>query len=232
MKNVLIAVAVLFSLSATAQKTTPKKTGGTSTAKPFKNATDSLSYALGVSVASFYKQQGIKNLNTTMLSKAISEVLTGKKLTLNENQCQSIIMNYMQKSEAEKSKPNVKAGQKFLDQNKTKAGVKQTGSGLQYEVITQGSGPKPLETDTVVVNYRGTLIDGTEFDNSYSRGEPISFPLNRVISGWTEGLQLMNVGSKYKLYIPHYLGYGLNATGSIPAGSTLVFEVELLSIKK
>ena len=232
MKKLLIAGLVLFTLSAGAQKKAPKKTVGTATAKPFKNATDSLSYALGVSVASFYKQQGVKNLNTTVLSKAIGEVLSGKKLSLNEAQCNSIIMDYMQKKDAEKSKPQVQAGQKFLEQNKTNPNIKITGTGLQYEVITQGTGPRPLATDTVVVNYRGTLIDGMEFDNSYSRGEPISFPLNRVIPGWTEGLQLMNVGSKYKLYIPHHLGYGLNGQGQIPGGATLIFEVELLQIKK
>jgi FKBP-type peptidyl-prolyl cis-trans isomerase len=232
MKNIWIAGLLLFTLSASAQKkAAPKKTTGTA-ARPLKNANDSLSYALGVSIATFYKQQGVKNLNTTTLSKAVSDVLAGKKPILNENQCNSIIMTYMQKNEEEKSRPNIEAGQKFLAQNKTKPNIKTTASGLQYEVIIQGNGPKPLATDTVVVNYRGTLINGTEFDNSYQRGEPISFPLNRVIPGWTEGLQLMPVGSKYKLYIPHQLGYGLNGAGSIPGGSTLIFEVELLSIKK
>jgi FKBP-type peptidyl-prolyl cis-trans isomerase FklB len=141
-------------------------------------------------------------------------------------------MGYMQKAEEEKSRPNVAEGQRFLEQNRTKPNVKVTATGLQYEVITLGKGARPLATDTVVVNYRGTLINGTEFDNSYQRGEPISFALNRVIPGWTEGLQLMPAGSKYKFYIPHQLGYGLNGAGSIPAGSTLIFEVELLSIKK
>ncbi|HEX8316612.1 MAG TPA: FKBP-type peptidyl-prolyl cis-trans isomerase [Flavisolibacter sp.] len=233
MKKLWIAGLVLFSVSASAQKTTPKKKIGTAVAaKPLKNSTDSLSYALGVSVATFYKQQGVKNLNTTMLSKALSDVLAGKKTVLNENQCNSIIMGYMQKAEEEKSRPNVAEGQRFLEQNRTKPNVKVTATGLQYEVITLGKGARPLATDTVVVNYRGTLINGTEFDNSYQRGEPISFALNRVIPGWTEGLQLMPAGSKYKFYIPHQLGYGLNGAGSIPAGSTLIFEVELLSIKK
>lgn len=233
MKKIWIAGIVLFSLSASAQKTAPKKKTVTkTTTNPLKNTTDSLSYALGVSVASFYKQQGIKNLNTVVLSKAVSDIMGGKKPSLDESQCNSIIMNYMQQAESEKSKPNIEEGQKFLAQNKTKAGVKTTATGLQYEVITQGSGPKPLASDTVVVNYRGTLINGTEFDNSYKRGEPITFPLSRVIPGWTEGLQLMPVGSKYKLYIPQQLGYGMNGAGSIPPGSTLIFEVELLEIKK
>jgi FKBP-type peptidyl-prolyl cis-trans isomerase FklB len=234
MKKILMAGLVLFSLSAGAQKkAAPKKTTGTAaTAKPLKNGTDSLSYALGVSIASFYKQQGVKNLNTATLSKAVGDVLGGKKPILNENQCNSIIMAYMQKAEEEKSRPNIEEGQKFLAQNRNKPNIKTTATGLQYEVITPGSGPKPAATDTVVVNYRGTLINGTEFDNSYQRGEPISFPLNRVIPGWTEGLQLMPVGSKYKFYIPHQLAYGLNGAGSIPGGATLIFEVELLNIKK
>ena len=233
MKMILVAGLAFFTLTASAQKKpAPKKTGTAVTAKPFKNGTDSLSYALGVSVASFYKQQGVNNLNTTVLSKAIGDVLGGKKPILNESQCNSIIMTYMQRVETEKSRPNVEAGQKFLAQNRTKPNIKITGTGLQYEVITQGSGPRPLATDTVVVNYRGTLIDGTEFDNSYQRGEPISFALNRVIPGWTEGLQLMPVGSKYKFYIPYQLGYGVNGTGPIPGGATLIFEVELLNIKK
>lgn len=233
MKKICIVLLSLTSLAAAAQKSTAKKpTGATAAAKPLKNESDSLSYALGVSVASFYKQQGLTNLNSTTISKAISDVLGGKKPIMDANQCQGIIMNYMNKQQESKSKPNVDAGEKFLVQNKKNAAVKTTPSGLQYEVLTQGNGAKPLVTDTVVVNYKGTLIDGNEFDNSYKRGEPISFPLNGVIRGWTEGLQLMTVGSKYKFYIPQQLGYGLNDQGPIPGGSVLVFEVELLQIKK
>jgi FKBP-type peptidyl-prolyl cis-trans isomerase len=123
------------------------------------------------------------------------------------------------------------AGQTFLARNAQEPGVMTTASGLQYKVITEGSGAQPTATDTVTVHYRGTLIDGTEFDSSYSRGEPISFPLNGVIPGWTEGLQLMTVGSKYILYIPSELGYGAQGAGAaIPPNSTLIFEVELLGI--
>lgn len=233
MKKLLIAALVLVSASAVAQKTTSKKSTGTAVAaKPLKNAIDSVSYALGVSVANFYKQQGLKQLNSATIAKAINDVMGGKKALLDDQQCNGIIMSYMQKAQAEKGKPNIEAGQKFLVENKKKANIKTTASGLQYEVLTQGSGPKPLAVDTVVVNYRGTLLNGTEFDNSYSRGQPISFPLNGVIRGWTEGLQLMPAGSKYKFYIPQELAYGMNETGPIPAGSTLVFEVELLEVKK
>ena len=234
MKKIWIAGLVLLSVPAVAQKKPiPKKTATTTraTVNPLKSGTDSLSYALGVSVASFYKQQGIHNLNTSMLSKAIGDVLSGKKPVLNEMQCNNVITAYMQKAEMEKSKPNVEAGQKFLAENKTKPNVKTTASGLQYEVLTQGTGVHPKPTDTVEVNYVGTLLDGTEFDNSYKRGQSIEFPLNGVIRGWTEGLQLMPAGSKYKFYIPYDLAYGLNGAGPIPGGSTLVFEVELLNVK-
>lgn len=233
MKNILIAVVLFSGLAATAQKGTAKKTTGAATAaKPLKNSNDTLSYALGVSVASFYKQQGLNNLNSATISKAINDVLSGKKPLLDAGQCQNIIMSSMNKMQESKSKPNVEAGEKFLAQNKKNAAVKTTASGLQYEVLKQGTGVRPAATDTVVVNYKGTLIDGTEFDNSYKRGEPISFPLNGVIRGWTEGLQLMPAGSLYKFYIPHQLGYGLNDQGPIPGGSVLVFEVELLQVKK
>jgi FKBP-type peptidyl-prolyl cis-trans isomerase len=126
----------------------------------------------------------------------------------------------------------IEAGEKFLAENKKKSGVKTTASGLQYEVIRQGDGIRPTAADTVEVNYAGTLIDGFEFDNSYKRGQSISFPLNGVIRGWTEGLQLMTAGSKYKFYVPQQLGYGMNDMGSIPGGSVLVFEIELLNVKK
>jgi FKBP-type peptidyl-prolyl cis-trans isomerase FkpA len=233
MKKIVVAALILFSLSVQAQKGKPaaRKTGGTAAARPLKNANDSLSYALGVSIATFYKQQGVKNLNTAVLSKAISDALGEKKLVMNETQCNSVIMTYMQKNEEAKSKPNIEAGQRFLEQNKTKANVKTTASGLQYEVLKEGNGARPKATDTVVVNYLGTLLDGTEFDNSFKRGEPIEFALNRVIPGWTEGLQLMAPGSKYKFYIPYNLAYGPNGNGPIPGGSTLVFEVELLNVK-
>ena len=129
-------------------------------------------------------------------------------------------------------KKNIDAGKAYLATNKKRAGIKTTASGIQYEVLRDAQGPRPLATDTVVVNYAGTLLNGTEFDNSARTGKPIEFPLNRVIRGWTEGLQLMPVGSKYKFYIPYDLAYGLNDNGQIPGGSTLVFEVELLQIKK
>ena len=230
MKKYLVAGFSLFALAAQAQKTPPKKSAP---AKPsqstpaLKNLNDSVSYAIGMSVAKFYSQQGIKNLNSAMCAKAISDVFNNKKELLTEEQANLAVMRFLNPNVFK----NIEAGEKFLAENKTKSGVKTTPSGLQYEVITEGKGARPLATDTVEVNYAGTLLDGTEFDNSYKRGAPITFPLNGVIRGWTEALQLMPVGSKYKLYVPYQLGYGMNDNGPIPGGSVLVFEVELLNIK-
>ena len=230
MKKYFVVGLALFSLSAQAQKTVPKKTAPVKTkpsAPALKNLNDSVSYAIGLSVANFYSQQGIKNLNASIVSRAINDVFAKSKLLLTEDQANLFVMRFLNPNLFQ----NIEAGEKFLAANKTKPGVKTTPSGLQYEVIKEGSGRKPLATDTVEVNYKGTLTNGTEFDNSYKRGAPISFPLNRVIPGWTEALQLMPEGSKYRLYIPHQLAYGMNDQGQIPGGSVLIFEVELLEVK-
>jgi FKBP-type peptidyl-prolyl cis-trans isomerase len=247
MKQIALSALVLtFAAGVSAQTTKPKTTAAKPAAKPaatkpvakpvpsaaLKNQTDSASYAMGVSLASFYKSQGFTTINSAIVSKAINDVMGSKTLVLDEMACNMVMNQIMTDMQSSKSKPNIEKGEAFLRQNKARPGVKTTASGLQYEVITEGTGAKPGATDNVTVNYLGTLIDGTEFDNSYKRGEPITFPLNRVIAGWTEGLQLMSVGSKYKLYIPHELGYGLRESGAIPAGSALIFEVELLDVKK
>ena len=216
-------------MAAAAQKTIAKKTvpvKKTVVVNPLKNLTDSVSYAIGSMVANFYKQQGIKSLNSTLVAKAVSDVYANKKALLTEAEANTTLMRCMN-PELTKT---LAAGEQFLAKNKNKAGVKTTASGLQYEVLIEGKGVKPLATDTVTVNYAGTLLDGTEFDNSYKRGQPATFPVGGVIPGWIEALQLMNVGSKYKLYIPQNLAYGMNGQGPIPGGSMLVFEVELLSI--
>lgn len=233
MKKIVVALLVLFSLSVQAQKKKPAVRKSTTTktattsANPLKNLTDSASYALGISVANFYKQQGLKNLNTALIAKAITDVQSDKKPLLADDVANETIMFFVNPS----LRNTIEDGKKFLAANKAKPNVKTTPSGLQYEVLKQGNGQKPGMTDTVEVNYVGTLLNGTEFDNSYKRGQPISFALNGVIRGWTEGLQLMPVGSKYKFYIPYELGYGMNGNGPIPGGATLVFEVELLKIK-
>lgn len=223
----LLAVAVM-GWSQQGSQTKPDQQSTTT----LKTLNDSASYAIGFSIASFYKQQGVTSLNTSLISKAIMDVLEGKPTTLDDNACNAAVNSFINRIQDEKSKDAIEEGKSFLATNKTKPGVKTTASGLQYEVVTEGTGARPLATDSVTVNYMGTLINGFEFDNSYKRGEPITFPLNRVIAGWTEGLQLMTVGSKYKLYIPYNLAYGSHDQGPIPGGSTLIFEVELLDVKK
>ena len=197
-----------------------------------KNLNDSASYAVGVSVANFYKQQGIKKLNATLVSKAINDIMSGKTVLLDDAAANACMNNYMTLIQTEKSKPRMDSGTVFLEQNKTKPGVMTTASGLQYEIITEGTGAKPTAQDSVTCNYMGTLLNGTEFDNSYKRGEPITFNLGGVIKGWTEGLQLMSEGAKYKFYIPYALGYGAHDYGPIPGGSTLIFEVDLIKVIK
>jgi FKBP-type peptidyl-prolyl cis-trans isomerase len=234
MKQLFLTLTLAASLAATAQtKTTAaKKPAAKPAAAPtLKTLSDSASYAVGVMMANFYKQQGITGIKTAIVAKAIDDVGANKKTLLSDADANEVMMRYMTQAQEAKSAPNIKAGETFLANNKTKAGVKTTASGLQYEVITQGSGPMPAATDSVVCHYRGTLLDGTEIDNSYKRGEPVTFAVGGVITGWTEALQLMPVGSKYKLYIPQQLAYGTMDRGNIPGGSLLVFDVELLEIK-
>ena len=196
-----------------------------------KTALDSLSYSLGMSLAQFYKQQGITSVNTSMVSRAINDALKGNKPLLNEEQMNMSITNYLQKMKTEKSAVNKKEGEAFLAANASKPGVVTLPSGLQYSVIKEGTGPKPELTDTVKCHYHGTLINGKVFDSSVDRGQPAQFPVSGVIKGWVEALPLMPVGSKWKLFIPSELAYGDNQAGpAIGPGSTLVFDVELLEI--
>src|SRR5207302_6566346 len=178
-------------------------------------------------------------LNTDALIVGMKEALSGKEATMSKEEREKTLETFqkemMEKQAAaskEAASKNQAEGEKFLAENKKKDGVKTTASGLQYKVIKEGSGESPKETDTVVTNYRGTLIDGTEFDSSYKRNEPASFPVNRVIKGWTEALQLMKPGAKYQLFIPASLAYGeRGAGGDIGPNATLIFEVELMNVK-
>jgi FKBP-type peptidyl-prolyl cis-trans isomerase FklB len=204
---------------------------GTSPGLSLKTLEDSANYAMGMSVANFYRSQGITKMNSSIVSRGINDALTGKKLLLNDMQANTCMMTYLNQQQTLKSKPNIDAAQNYLAENKKRPGVVTTNSGLQYEVIRQGTGPKPVVNDTVVCHYKGTFIDGTEFDNSYSRGTPAEFAVTGVIRGWTEVLQLMPAGSKYKVYVPHNLGYGSGDYNGIPGGSLLIFEIELLSVK-
>ena len=197
------------------------------------NQTDSLSYSIGIMVASFYKQQGISSINDTLVNKAISDKMKGDSTLLNEQQSNQVLMTYIEKAKAEKAAAAKKQGEMFLTENKSKPGVVTTSSGLQYIVLKDGTGPKPTATDKVKCNYEGKLIDGTIFDSSIKQGHPIEFSVNGVIRGWTEALQLMNTGSKWRLFIPSDLAYGDQQMGpDIKPGSTLIFEVELLEIVK
>ncbi|HSU29456.1 MAG TPA: FKBP-type peptidyl-prolyl cis-trans isomerase [Chitinophagaceae bacterium] len=210
----------------------PKPPVKPTTAQPVKTLYDSACYAIGISVADFYGDQGITKLNTILVSKGISDILGNKKPLCDANTVNNVLNNYINKALMEKSKVHITAGEEFLAKNKLRPEVKTTTSGLQYEVLREGTGEKPVATDSVTCNYAGTLLDGFEFDNSYRRGRPPTFALNRVIKGWTEGLQLMSVGSKFKFYIPYLLAYGPYDNGQIPGGATLIFEVELLDVKK
>jgi FKBP-type peptidyl-prolyl cis-trans isomerase len=202
-----------------------------------KSLEDSISYAIGMDIADNLSKQKIE-VNPVVLAKAMLDYAQEKSAFTSE-QKNEILMVFQQKLQAEQAQnasmqaeENKKSGEAFLAENKNKEGVKVTESGLQYKVIKEGSGPNPGPEDVVKVHYRGKLLNGTVFDASYDRGEPIEFGLNQVIPGWTEGLQLMNAGSIYELYIPAELAYGDRGAGEvIPGGSTLIFEVELISFK-
>ena len=222
-----IASAATYAQKKPVKPVAKKPSTTTSSSTVLKTENDSLSYAIGLSVANFYRQQGIQ-LNTALISKGLNDVVGKKKTLITDEQANLLFMCHQNPQIC----TNVKEGEAFLAKNKKDPKVKTTLSGLQYEVITPGTGMRPNATDTVTVNYKGTLLNGNEFDNSYKRGQPASFPLNGVIHGWTEGLQLMAVGGKYKFFIPYQLGYGLNDMQAIPGGSVLIFEVELLDVKK
>lgn len=201
-------------------------------ADSFKNDVDRISYAIGLQIGKGMKQQGLE-INPDMLAQAMKDIFAGKEPLLTQEQAQKVMMDF-QKQMVEKqqkaAEENAKKGAAFLEANKAKEGVKVLPSGLQYKVITEGTGKTPTADDKVKTNYRGTLIDGTEFDSSYKRGEPAEFPVKGVIRGWTEALQLMKEGAKWELYIPASLGYGERGSQSIPGNSALVFEIELLEV--
>jgi len=193
---------------------------------------DKISYGLGLSIGQQMKSSGVKELAYVDLAAGVQDMLEGNQPKVSFQEAQQAISKFFAELEEKASVAAKAAGEAFLTENAKRPGVKVTASGLQYEVLDSTIGQKPKATDTVRVHYEGTLPDGTVFDSSYKRGEPISFALNQVIAGWTEGLQLMSVGSKYKLFIPYHLGYGERGAGAtIPPYSALVFTVELLGIE-
>ena len=203
-----------------------------------KSDKDKVSYSIGVNIGQSLKRDGV-DVNTDAFAKGLKDALSGSKPLMTDNERQQTMEAFSKELRAKQEKKasaasaeNKKEGEAFLAANKKKAGVKTTPSGLQYKVIKEGTGKKPSATSTVTVHYRGTLIDGTEFDSSYKRNEPTTFPLNGVIAGWTEGLQLMKEGAKYQFFIPSNLAYGdRGAPPQIGPGATLIFEVELLKVK-
>jgi FKBP-type peptidyl-prolyl cis-trans isomerase FklB len=219
---------------ATTVKKAPTATAKTTSAPTvLKNQMDSLSAAIGVSFSNSLSAQGVSDINTKVLTETINAALKGGKTAFSSEDANRFIGEYFQKISEEKGAVFRVEGEKFLEENKKKEGVVTTESGLQYQIIKTGDGPKPAATDKVKTHYHGTLTNGTVFDSSVDRGEPVEFPVNGVIKGWTEALQLMPVGSKWKLFIPYQLAYGERAAGpQIPAYSALVFEVELLEIVK
>lgn len=195
-----------------------------------KNATDSASFMIGISVGYSLKQQDIPDIDPDLIAKGIKEVLESDS-TISAQEANMYLNTFFTQIREEKGKKNMEEGLAFLEENKTKEGVMETASGLQYKVIVEGTGISPRPEDKVKCHYRGTLLNGKEFDSSYKNGQPAEFQLNRVIAGWTEGLQLMKVGGKYELYIPSQLAYGPRGGGQlIEPNMTLIFEIELLDV--
>jgi len=200
---------------------------------------DKLSYALGIGIGSQLAGMGAKELNIDDFAQAIKDVISGSQLKVDNVEAQTLVQNFFQEQEAKQQAAAAEAGkaakaegEAFLAENGKKEGIVTLPSGLQYQVLKEGNGKKPSATDQVVCHYEGTLIDGTVFDSSYQRNQPATFGLNQVILGWTEGVQLMQEGAKYRFFIPYKLAYGERGAGAqIPPFATLVFDVELIEVK-
>jgi len=237
-KTLVAALAASFAIGAIAQdKDAPKAEAAKPAAPTVKVDKNNISTMVGMDVGRGLTQ--IKDdIDIKVVEQALEATIKGEKTALTQEEALQVRQEFMKTLQAKRvaeqkaaSDKNKKEGETFLAANKSKSGVKTTASGLQYMVEKEGTGAKPKATDTVKVNYLGTKIDGTKFDSSYDRGQPATFPLNGVIKGWSEGLQLMPVGSKYKFYVPADLAYGENAPGPIGPNATLIFEVELLGIE-
>ena len=243
MKHFFLAISVsMMACVAVQAQTKPKlkvvNPAAVKTVKPvvgiLKNLEDSFSYALGLNIANNLNQQGIDKISSAAMQRAMNDVFSKKPYLLNEQQANNCIQKKIQGSMSKKNEVVKSQGNAFLAANKKKPGVVSLPDGLQYEVIKKGdaNSSTPALQDTVVAHYAGTLINGKKFDNSYDRGEPLTIPVGGVIRGWTEILQLMHIGDKWKVFIPSELGYGDRGAGAdIPGGAVLIFEMELLAIK-
>jgi FKBP-type peptidyl-prolyl cis-trans isomerase FklB len=224
MKSIVLTVVALgFAVTIFAEDKPPQ----------LKDLKDKASYSIGLNFGFNFQKQNV-DLNTDAFAAGFKDAMTGKKPLMSEQEVRDTLIAFesdLQQKQTALGKKNAADSEKFLADNKGKEGVKTTASGLQYKVLKEGSGAQPKASDTVTVNYRGTLVDGTEFDSSYKRGQPASFPVGGVIPGWTEALQLMKVGSKYQLFIPAKLAYGEQGRPGIPPNSLLIFEVELMDVK-
>jgi FKBP-type peptidyl-prolyl cis-trans isomerase len=233
--------------AATTSKAPAKKTGtaakSAAAAVPLKTRKEKFSYALGMNIGTGYSQ-GLKKqsveVDWNLIAQGMKDAATGSKMRLTQDEAQAVlkeVQTEVQKQQQEKTQQAASAnkteGEAFLAANKSKDGVVTLPSGLQYKILTAGTGPKPTASDSVKCNYKGTLIDGKEFDSSYKRGQPATFAVGQVIKGWTEALELMPVGSKWQIFVPSSLGYGERGAGAeIGPNATLIFEVELLSIEE
>lgn len=230
-KTILVSALLMTAFSSHAQKSKKKKKKGNK--MELKTELDSVSYSIGVNIANQLKSQGVKELNADAFAAALNDVFEGES-KIDDAQAQAILQDYFTKQKAKQDEETKAAGEAFLAENAKREGVTTLPSGLQYEVMTQGDGPKPTATSRVKTHYHGTLVDGTVFDSSVERNQPATFGVNQVIKGWTEALQLMPVGSKWKLFIPYDLAYGANPRpgGPIKPYDALIFEVELISIEQ
>ena len=192
---------------------------------------EKISYALGLGIGQQLKSMNIENFDIKEFSRSIEDVMAGRDTDMTAREAQVMLSEYFQKKEKEQAEENIAKGKAYLEENGKREGVITTKSGLQYEVLTEGTGKSPKATDKVRCHYEGRLTDGSVFDSSYQRGEPADFGLNQVMAGWTEGVQLMKEGAKYRFHIPYLLGYGERGAGaSIPPYATLVFDVELIKV--
>jgi len=231
MKHKLLIIGVMLSGMALAEGQEPQAPQVLQTQK------EKLSYGIGVNAARNFKSLEL-DLDIELLIRALRDVYSGNKLLLSEDELRLVLDAHQKdflRKQAEAAKAladkNKKEGDAFLAENKTKEGVVTLASGLQYKILKAGEGKMPTESDTVQVQYKGTLIDGTEFDSSYKRGQPAAFPLKNIIAGWREALKLMPVGSRWQLFMPPELAYGTRGSGQIGPNATLIFEVELLAIQ-